>query len=86
MASEPALKCFMQDAKIMASLKTSLELLRAKYIMPKQSLDAVLGCFTAPQIAANSGHSSDTAAQSNGESVHASRASSDATSSDEDFG
>ena len=46
----PALKSFMKDAKVKASLRTSLNLLRAKRIMPKQSLDAVLGCFTAPQV------------------------------------
>ncbi len=46
----PALNSFMQDSRIKASLETCLDLLRAKIIMPKQSLDAVLGCFTAPQV------------------------------------
>ncbi|DBB00437.1 TPA: hypothetical protein ACH3X3_002154 [Trebouxia sp. C0006] len=81
----PALKSFTQDTKIKASLKTWLNLLRAKRIMPEQSLDAVLGCFTAPQVATNSGHGFDTAAHSNGQSAHASSSSSAATSSDEDF-
>ena len=46
----PTLKSSTQDANIKASLRTRLELLWAKRIMPKQSLDAVLGCFTAPQV------------------------------------
>ena len=46
----PALKSFMRDTRIEASLKAYLDRLRAKRIMPKQSLDAVLGCFTAPQV------------------------------------